>query len=46
MTLAKGFLSRRETKRNRRLVERAIQNAPSASMREELIIAAQRVNVR
>lgn len=40
--LAKAIRSRRETSRTRRLVTRAIENAPTPSMRDELIVIAQR----
>lgn len=42
MSLAKAIRSRRETTRNRRELERAIHNAPSPAMRDELLLAAQR----
>lgn len=35
-------LRRREVARSRRALDRAIANAPTASMRDELIIVAQR----
>jgi hypothetical protein len=40
--LAKAIRSRRESSRTRRLVTRAIDSAPTASMRDELIVIAQR----
>ena len=40
--LAKAIRSRRESSRSRRLVTRAINAAPTASMRDELIVIAQR----
>ncbi len=40
--LAKAIRSRRESSRTRRLVDLAIENAPTASMRDELIVIAQR----
>ena len=41
-SLAKAIRSRREISRTRREVARAIDMAPSASMRDELILMAQR----
>lgn len=43
-SLAKAFRSRREQTRSRREIERAISNAASPAMRDELIIAAQSIN--
>lgn len=40
--LAKAIRSHRELNRTRREIDRAIQNAATPSMRDELIIAAQR----
>ena len=45
MTLAKALQRRRE-KRARRELERAINEAPSPALRDELIIAAQRDNLQ
>lgn len=43
-SLAKAFRSRRENTRSRRELDRAISNAASPAMRDELIIAAQMAN--
>lgn len=40
--LADSFRDHRRTARNRRALERAIANAPSPAMRDELIMVAQR----
>jgi hypothetical protein len=44
--LAKAISSRREHTRNRRELSRAIINAPTPSMRDELIMLAQRDDAR
>lgn len=41
-SLAKVLRSRREYSRNRRVIERAISNAATPAMRDELIMVAQR----
>ena len=41
---AKAILSRREISRNRRALENAISNAATPSMRDDLILAAQRTD--
>ncbi|HYP46661.1 MAG TPA: hypothetical protein VEQ66_15865 [Propionibacteriaceae bacterium] len=40
--LAKAIRSRRDHTRNRRAIDRAIANAPTPAMRDELILVAQR----
>lgn len=40
--LAKAVRSHRESARNRRAINRAITNAATPSMRDELIVVAQR----
>jgi hypothetical protein len=40
--LANAFRRRREIRRNRNAIERAISNAPTPALRDELIIVAQR----
>jgi hypothetical protein len=42
--LAKAIRSRRESRRTRRELEVAIHNATTPSMRDELILVAQRTN--
>lgn len=42
MTMIGKALRRREMNRNRRAIERAIQDAPSEATRSDLIAAAQR----
>ena len=42
--LAKAIQSRRENARTRRALERAISNAATPSMRDDLILAAQRTD--
>lgn len=42
MAFAQNLRQRRTVSRNQRAVERAIRNAPSQTMRNELIAAAQR----
>lgn len=42
MSLAKAVRSRRELSRNRRAFNRALNNAATPAMRDELIIVAQR----
>ena len=42
--LAKAILIRREISRNRRALENAISNAATPSMRDDLILAAQRTD--
>ena len=42
--LAKAIQSRREISRNRRELEQAISNAATPSMRDDLILAAQRTD--
>ena len=42
--LAKAIQSRRESRRTRRALESAISNAATPSMRDELILVAQRTN--
>ena len=42
--LAKAIQSRREIARNRRALEHAISNAATPSMRDDLILAAQRTD--
>jgi len=42
--LAKAIKSRREYSRNRRALEQAISNAATPSMRDDLILAAQRTD--
>jgi hypothetical protein len=41
-SLAKAFRSHREINRTRREIDRAISNAATPAMRDELIIVAQR----
>ncbi len=45
MSLAQSLRRRRETARNRRVLDHAIARAASPAMRDELIIAAQRSNI-
>lgn len=40
--LAESFRNRRRTARDRRTIERAISNAATPAMRDELIMVAQR----
>lgn len=40
--LAETFRNRRRANRDRRILERAISNATSPALRDELIVAAQR----
>ena len=42
--LAKAIQSRRESSRTRRALEEAISNAATPSMRDDLIMAAQRTD--
>ena len=42
--LAESVRDRRRTARNRRAIERAISNAATPAMRDELIMVAQRRN--
>jgi hypothetical protein len=45
MSFVSSLRSRREFRRNRRSLERAIADAPTQSMRDELILAAQRSGI-
>lgn len=45
MSFVTSLRSRRQFRRNRRVLERAIADAPSRSMRDELILAAQRSGI-
>ena len=45
MSYVSSLRSRREVRRNRRALERAIAEAPTRSMRDELILAAQRSGI-
>jgi hypothetical protein len=42
--LARAIRSRRENSRNRQALEQAISNAATPSMRDDLILAAQRTD--
>lgn len=45
MSFVSAFRSRNRVRRNRRALERAIADAPTKSMRDELILAAQRSGI-
>ncbi len=45
MSFVSSLRSRSKVRRNRRALERAIADAPTKSMRDELILAAQRSGI-
>lgn len=45
MSFVSSLRSRSKVRRNRRALERAIADAPNKSMRDELILAAQRSGI-
>jgi hypothetical protein len=45
MSFVSSLRSRSKVRRNRRALERAIADAPTRSMRDELILAAQRSGI-
>ena len=45
MSVVSSLRSRSKVRRNRRALERAIADAPTTSMRDELILAAQRSGI-
>ena len=45
MSVVSSLRSRSQVRRNRRALERAIADAPTPSMRDELLLAAQRSGI-